>query len=651
LIFNVCYPLLITTPEELEKFQNNPKDFVSLATDTCDEQKSKIAKTEAAKLLENICDSIDGALKFVISASIAIIEYSLHGEYAPLSEEKLALLKDYQDLFFLSKTDPKFRLDACIVSLSVLSYLVSQRDDLIEEIENLLVSYKQYFFNEKNDALIKSRMCLFFGYYFENLFQGTGKREFFSLQLVFITESLNDHQKGILAVSEQAIDSLESIILQDGIKPIIAPVISEIVDKLGFFIEYVQTPDFFDIIKELFTSYKKELLADAKLISLIICGMVKRVQISNEILKNGDRNERIILSKIWNIFRLLATDSSFVPKYQDDIEMLMDPLFSLFENDEHVQFEDDMIIYITEVTKLAQRVSDNCWRTLKAFPRIFYKCKGLISSIFPALNQIIIVGRHTLSQDPSSVQALVDMGIQGLNPADPRAKEVNSLEAALLLQLIFQCLGGVSGQDWERIIVACIEKLKSTDKGYLKTKLIGVILCAFMSNFELTWTIVHNQHMMVQLISLCLDEVAIFEHIYDRKLLLIGLCNILARGFDDPAVLDNLQRIFNVLISLLKFVEFMDQREAKLKSREPQSQKEKDSALVSPKEILERFLSNAGEGNNSKKKQSFEEEEDDNDEDYEDYDDDVEGIDDDSDTDDDSDDEFLMQPDEVRIIV
>ena len=491
-------------------------------------------------------------------------------------------------------------------------------------------------------------MCLFFGYYFENLFQGKDKKEFFSLQLVFVTESLNDHQRGILAVSEQAIDSLESIILQDNIKPIIAPVISEIVDKLGFFIEYVQTQDFFDIIKELFTNYKDQLLADPKLISLLICGMVKRVQISNDILKNDDRNERIILSKIWNIFRLLGSDPSFVPKYQDDIEMLMDPLFSLFENDEHVSFEDDMIIYITEVTKLAQRVSDNCWRTLKAFPRIFYKSKGLLSSIFPALNQIIIVGRHTLSQDPSSVQALVEMGIQGLNPAYERAKEVNSLEAALLLQLIFQCLGGVTGQDWEKIVVACVEKLRSTDKGYLKTKLIGVILCAFMSNFELTWTIVHNQHMMSQLLALCLDEVAIFEHIYDRKILLIGLCNILARGFDDPAVLDNLQRIFNVLIGLLKFVEFMDQREAKLKSREPLSQQEKDSSLVSPKEILEQFLKNEGDGNNSRKKQSFEEEgEDDNDEDYEDFDEDDDGIDDDSDDDDDTDDEFLMQPDEV----
>jgi hypothetical protein len=43
----------------------DPDQFVSLALDTCDKQTSKIVKTQAAKLLETICDSIDGAVSFV----------------------------------------------------------------------------------------------------------------------------------------------------------------------------------------------------------------------------------------------------------------------------------------------------------------------------------------------------------------------------------------------------------------------------------------------------------------------------------------------------------------------------------------------------------------------------------------------------------
>lgn len=43
----------------------DPDSFINLALDTCDKQKSKIAKTQAAKLLEAICDNIDGAVSFI----------------------------------------------------------------------------------------------------------------------------------------------------------------------------------------------------------------------------------------------------------------------------------------------------------------------------------------------------------------------------------------------------------------------------------------------------------------------------------------------------------------------------------------------------------------------------------------------------------
>lgn len=44
---------------------SDPDQFVSLALDTCDKQKSRVVKTHAAKLLETLCDSVDGAVSFV----------------------------------------------------------------------------------------------------------------------------------------------------------------------------------------------------------------------------------------------------------------------------------------------------------------------------------------------------------------------------------------------------------------------------------------------------------------------------------------------------------------------------------------------------------------------------------------------------------
>lgn len=50
-----------TTSEEAEKIQSDPQEFVSLALDCCDKQKSLTVKTQACKLLEHMCDNVDGA--------------------------------------------------------------------------------------------------------------------------------------------------------------------------------------------------------------------------------------------------------------------------------------------------------------------------------------------------------------------------------------------------------------------------------------------------------------------------------------------------------------------------------------------------------------------------------------------------------------
>lgn len=65
LAVHVCFSLMRTSTNELELMTSDPDQFVSLSLDICDKQKSRIVKTHAAKLLETICDSIDGAVSFV----------------------------------------------------------------------------------------------------------------------------------------------------------------------------------------------------------------------------------------------------------------------------------------------------------------------------------------------------------------------------------------------------------------------------------------------------------------------------------------------------------------------------------------------------------------------------------------------------------
>jgi importin-7 len=77
LLVHLAFNLLRTQQSELTILQNDPDEFVQLALDTCDKQKSRIVKTQAAKLLEAMCDNVDGAVSFVTLFSCQSISLAL----------------------------------------------------------------------------------------------------------------------------------------------------------------------------------------------------------------------------------------------------------------------------------------------------------------------------------------------------------------------------------------------------------------------------------------------------------------------------------------------------------------------------------------------------------------------------------------------
>lgn len=58
----------------------NPQEFVSLALDTCDRQKSYTIKTQAAKLIEALCDNIDGAVTLITFFCVNSLNFTLSKE-------------------------------------------------------------------------------------------------------------------------------------------------------------------------------------------------------------------------------------------------------------------------------------------------------------------------------------------------------------------------------------------------------------------------------------------------------------------------------------------------------------------------------------------------------------------------------------------
>ena len=63
--------------------------------------------------------------------ALAIIEFSLLDNVLELLPQKYPALAEFKDSIFLAKTEGTIRVETCLVGISVISYILTKREDLM----------------------------------------------------------------------------------------------------------------------------------------------------------------------------------------------------------------------------------------------------------------------------------------------------------------------------------------------------------------------------------------------------------------------------------------------------------------------------------------------------------------------------------------
>lgn len=157
----------------------DPDAFVNLALDTCDKQKSRVIKTQGAKLVETLCDNVDGAVSFLTlfsCQSIALAYDPQSGAIASISAVQENFYPgeyfQYRDYNFL-KSEPEIIAETCLVALTAISYILPRRADLVPVFEDSLAhNIDRLLIADENQlsVLVRSRMSLLLGYYADMIF-------------------------------------------------------------------------------------------------------------------------------------------------------------------------------------------------------------------------------------------------------------------------------------------------------------------------------------------------------------------------------------------------------------------------------------------------------------------------------------------------
>ena len=162
--------MMQTTKSEYDTMQSDPEQFINLALDMCDKQKSQVIKTQGAKLLEAICDNIDGSVSFITFFCCAAINLAFNTQDEVVQQTEIAQFKETKFL----QSSPEIIAETCLVAITAISYVLPRRDDLVPLFERTLMNNLPNILNE-NSILLRARMSLLLGYYADMLFRGNNQ--------------------------------------------------------------------------------------------------------------------------------------------------------------------------------------------------------------------------------------------------------------------------------------------------------------------------------------------------------------------------------------------------------------------------------------------------------------------------------------------
>eukprot|EP01022_Parablepharisma_sp_SALTPOND_P004337 TRINITY_DN120113_c2_g1_i1.p1 TRINITY_DN120113_c2_g1~~TRINITY_DN120113_c2_g1_i1.p1 ORF type:complete len:870 (+),score=95.57 TRINITY_DN120113_c2_g1_i1:4814-7423(+) len=522
LIVDVILVLLRTTYSERMSLTADPQNFVTLALDTCDKQSSEVPKTEAAKLLEGLCDHIDGALTFTAFFCCEALQYASKGWSLEELKTNSVLGPFANTSRFLMKSTQEEIVETCLVAMTDISYLTPSRKDVFKLFEKVLTENFSVVFDTPS-PLIRCRAALMLGYYADNLFQQDHGLFVRTIEFLIKGLSLEKEEK---AFSLQCSDTLKSVIADQDMVSRIEAFVNRLFPYLSSMINKMEVPTFFDILMTIISSYAEAI--DASIIQLLDA-LVLRVQTEYNALRAKGEKNNMVLNQCWNVIRSICENNSFYPEYTSSIEHSLLPVFNYLVDPKDIEFDDDLIQIITTLIKKHKAVSENMAKIFPVLPKFFEKYKGVFGNLLQTLNCYLYYGKDLFVAHKDWIELVLRMAHSSLFTQE-QPVETNNTEGAILFQMALQTLGGgLMDQYIPNIIGLVIKRLNTPPSAdYLTRQLYNTILCSVCNNGPLTLQSLEGH--LEAVITGIMNTAKTYKESYDRKVLVIGLSNVLVHG-------------------------------------------------------------------------------------------------------------------------
>jgi hypothetical protein len=539
LILNCVMLLMVASRQEIEEFEESPEQFLSLASDTCEKQESKIPKTCAAGLLDILCVCVDGCLSFTAHLCTQLVCSISQGV------DSIALAELAESPF--CKLSKDSQLETCLTILSVLGKHVQRRYDLQAVLDSMLQTTCSSLLTATHPLLL-CRLCSFIYYNAEHLSRDNDS--LFNHLVLVILRAVQDTS---VAAATAGADCLSYMLKEQAVSFKLLQMLDQVVQVVLNCVVGTRVKGVFDALEEIALSFTEGL---TPYVSSLLAALVQRVLSEQHAVLKMHSKESIFIIKSWNIIRILAEAPQMHSKL-DELEQVLLPLLSSIRDPEAITYDEDLVLLVHTLITKRKAVSQVCWEVFAFLPGVQAKNRSVFFQMFELLNAYICYGKDTFSSSPGYIEQLVHMCENCLFANyNSRANEAMSSEGAIILQLMLQGLPRALDSCLERVLEKCFEKYSRTIVNeFFRVRLLGVILSAFIYDAQLT-----QQLMAARTIGdsswlkFALSQIATYRsHFtarYDRKLAVIGLCTLISHPMLESDVVNMLSLLFETVVSI-----------------------------------------------------------------------------------------------------
>ena len=193
-------------------------------------------------------------------------------------------------------------------------------------------------------------------------------------------------------------------------------------------------------------------------------------------------------------------------------------------------------------------------------PYLQQKQENSLQNLLKLVNSFIIYGQSELQQDSNKIITLISAASDALySKKNNQIKESLNSEGCLLFQLLLHSFQGYFDNYLEKILSIVISRYSSPDVQHLffKVRLLEIILAAFSYNFQLASSILlksstesgisYLRYILIEII----NNYYGFKNPYDKKVAVIGLCQIFLQTSLPADVSELGNHIFETVILIL----------------------------------------------------------------------------------------------------